>query len=158
MLQLIAQLRRNKSLFCRPVQSVWTAESDLHFSGTRYIKKGGAEDSADEEVCVSEIVITQDDQRRILDAHQDDVIVFRLEENLTTGYRWELETLEGTIVKLIESIHLDASEMAMGRGGTRVLRFEARSPGSQEIHLKLRRPWDMADKALQQMVVTIRVR
>ena len=46
---------------------------------------------------MSEIVVTQQDQGSIFEAHQDDVIVFRLEENLTTGYGWEVEPVDGSL-------------------------------------------------------------
>jgi predicted secreted protein len=107
---------------------------------------------------MSEIVVTQQDQGRIFDAQQDDVIVFRLEENLATGYGWEVEPLEGFVVELIESTYVEAPGMAIGRGGMRVLRFVAKSTGTQEIHLRLRRSWDPPDRALEQLEVTIRVR
>lgn len=107
---------------------------------------------------MSEIVVTRHDQGSIFEAQQDDVIVFRLEENLATGYGWEVEPVEGSVIKLIESTYVEAPGMAMGRGGTRVLRFVAKSPGSQEIHLRLRRSWDPPDRALEHLEVTIRVR
>lgn len=106
---------------------------------------------------MSEILVTQHDLGSIIEAHQGDVIVIRLEENLTTGYGWEVKT-GGSVVELIESTYIEATEKALGRGGTRVLRFAARSPGSQEILLKLRRPWDPPDRVLEHLDVTIRVR
>jgi predicted secreted protein len=107
---------------------------------------------------MSEIIVTRNDQGRIIEAHRSDVIEFRLEENLTTGYGWEMKTVEGSVVELIESTYVEATGMDIGRGGTRILRFVARSPGSQEIHLQLRRPWDPRDKAMDHMDFTIRVR
>lgn len=107
---------------------------------------------------MSEIVVTRHDQGSVFEAHRDDLIVFRLEENLTTGYGWEVETAEVSVVKLIESTYFEATGMAIGRGGMRVLRFVASSPGSQKIRLQLRRPWDPPDKALERLEVTIRVR
>jgi predicted secreted protein len=107
---------------------------------------------------MSEIVVTRHDNGRIIEAHPGDVIVFRFEENLTTGYGWEVETVEGSVFELIESTYVETPGMAMGSGGMRVLRFVARSPGSQEIRLRLRRPWDSPDRALEHLEVTIRVR
>lgn len=107
---------------------------------------------------MSEIVVTRQDQGRIFEANQNDVIVFRLEENLTTGFGWEVEAAEGSVVDLIESTYVESTGTAIGRGGTRVLRFAARSPGIQKIRLQLRRPWDMPEKALEHLEVTIRVR
>jgi predicted secreted protein len=107
---------------------------------------------------MSEISVTRQDQGSVFEARQDDVIVFRLEENLTTGYGWEVETVEGSLVEFIDSTYLEAMGTAMGRGGTRVLRFVARSPGSQDIRLRLRRTWDPPDRDLEHLKVTILVR
>jgi predicted secreted protein len=107
---------------------------------------------------MSEIVITRHNQGNIFEAQLDDVIVFRLEENLTTGYGWEVESIDNSMVELIESTYTEAPGMLLGRGGMRVLRFVVRSPGSQDIRLRLRRPWDPPDKALEHLEVTIRVR
>ena len=105
-----------------------------------------------------EIVITQHDQGRIIEAHQGDTIVFRLEENPTTGYEWEVETVRGLILEFIDSTYLESPGILMGRGGMRVLRYLAKSPGKQETHLRLRRSWDLPDKALNRLDVTIQVR
>lgn len=107
---------------------------------------------------MSEIAVTRHDQGRIIEAQPGDLIVFRLEENLTTGYGWEAEPVEGSAVELIESTYVEATGKTIGRGGTRVLRFLAKSPGSQEVHLQLRRPWEPPDKALNHMTFAIQVR
>ncbi len=106
---------------------------------------------------MSKIVVEQDDLGNVIEADPGDVIVLHLEENLTTGYGWEVET-EGSVVELIESNHVENTEIAMGCAGMRILSFATRSPGSKEIHLRLRRPWDPPDKALKHLDVTIRVR
>jgi len=107
---------------------------------------------------MSEIVVTKYDQGRIIEAQKGDMIVFHLEENLTTGYGWEIETVEDSVVELIESTYNRASEMAIGGGGMRVMRFVVRSPGSQNIRLRLRRQWEPPDRVLEYLKVTIRVR
>lgn len=107
---------------------------------------------------MSEIAVTQQDQGSVIEAHPGDTIVFRLEENLTTGYGWEVEPAESSVIKLTESTYAEAPGMALGRGGTRFIRFAARSPGRQEIRLRLRRPWDPPDKAAGHLEVAIQVR
>ena len=107
---------------------------------------------------MSEIVVTGHDQGSVFEAHQGDRIVFRLEENLSTGYGWEAAAVEGSVVELVESTYVKDPGIAMGRGGTRILRFVAVSPGSQDIHLVLRRQWDPSDKVQKRLDVTIRVR
>ena len=107
---------------------------------------------------MSKIIITQNDQGKTIEAHQGDEIVFRLEENLTTGYGWEVEPIESSKLELIDSNYIPSPPIVMGRGGMRVLRLVARSPGNHEIHLKLRRSWESPDKALSRLDVLIKVR
>lgn len=107
---------------------------------------------------MSEIVITQSDQGKTIDAQQGDVIVLSLEENIATGYGWEIESNKGTVLTLEQSNYNDDVGMEMGRGGTRALRFGASALGSQEICLQLRRPWDPPEKAIKQFSITIQVR
>lgn len=58
---------------------------------------------------MSEIVVIQKDLGSIIETCRGDVIVLRLGENLTTGYRWEVKT-EGSGVELIESTYVEAPE------------------------------------------------
>ncbi|MDD1731932.1 MAG: hypothetical protein CG440_341 [Methanosaeta sp. NSM2] len=85
---------------------------------------------------MSEIVVTGRDGGKTFEVMPNDVIVFRLKENLTTGYGWEVEAVKGSGIDLMESNYIEAAGMAVGRGGTRIMRFLARSLGDQEIRLK----------------------
>lgn len=106
---------------------------------------------------MSEIVVAESDRGRTVDVRPGDVIAIRIEENLTTGYGWEIEPGEDTVLALKESSYVEAAGMAMGRHGTRLLRFVALAQGSQEVRLQLRRPWDPPGKAIEQFGITIRV-
>ncbi len=107
---------------------------------------------------MSEIAVSRSDLGRTLDARPGDLVVIRIEENLTTGYGWEVEPFADTVLALAESSYVEATDRAMGRGGMRSVRFVARAPGSQQVRLQLRRPWDPPEKAIEQFSVTIRVR
>lgn len=107
---------------------------------------------------MSEIVVTGLDGGKTFEVLPNDVIVFRLKENPTTGYGWEVEAVKGSGIDLMESNYIEAAGMAVGSGGTRIMRFLARSLGDQEIRLKLRRPWEPPDKVLERLDVMIRVR
>jgi predicted secreted protein len=107
---------------------------------------------------MTEIVITKEDHGKTIQVHQGDVIIFRLEENLTTGYEWEAEPSEGSMLELLDSTYVQSPGIALGRGGMRVMRFAAKSLGNQEIHLKLRRSWESPDKTRNRLDVKIQVR
>ena len=105
---------------------------------------------------MTEILLSERDQGRVLEARCGDELVLRLEENLTTGYSWALESTDG-VVELLESTYTENLGKAMGRGGQRVIRLQVKSPGSQDIYLSLRRPWEPQGRALRLLRVTVRV-
>jgi inhibitor of cysteine peptidase len=107
---------------------------------------------------MAEIVITAQDQGGTLEADPGDVVVIRLEENMTTGYGWEVGAMDSSLVELLDSEYAEAPGIALGRGGTRTLRFRTRSSGSERIQLRLQRPWESEDAAVEHFEVTIRVR
>ena len=68
-----------------------------------------------------------------------DVVIVRLPENPTTGYRWSVERSAGLAPAGDE---FSATSSAVGGGGERTLRFAARSPGTFRIEASLRREWE----------------
>ncbi len=111
---------------------------------------------------MSEIIITQLDQGSTVRAKQDDVIVIRLEENLTTGYTWEIEVIDSSIIELLDSDYSSTPtptrEKIIGRGGTRTFRFRVKSSGQGQIQLGLRRSWESVNSAIESFEVNIRVK
>ena len=106
---------------------------------------------------MSEIVVTRDNQGSEIEAKKGDIIVFHLDENLTTGYSWENEkTVNQPIVELIDSSYTESPGKLLGRSGTRTMRFEVKSEGYQEIRLRLRRPWEPSEKAIEHLQVIVR--
>ena len=68
----------------------------------------------------------------------------RLAENPTTGYTWAvLKIPEGLLRLETESLETEPADPRIaGRGGTKVFVFKALQPGSGELVLRLRRPWE----------------
>jgi len=74
-------------------------------------------------------------------ARQDEVVV-RLEENPTTGYRWELtQSGVGRLGLVQDEFVPGAGGDAPGAAGRRVLRFLALAPGNVQIHAVKKRAW-----------------
>lgn len=107
---------------------------------------------------MAEILITLSEQGNTVEVQRGDVIVVRLEENLTTGYSWEIETINHSIIELVDSDYSQNPETRLGIGGVRTFRFRAQSSGRETIHLRLRRPWDSADSAAERFDVTVQVK
>lgn len=102
-----------------------------------------------------ETVILQTDREKTFQVSQDDVVLIRLEENPTTGYRWEVDAVDDRVVELQNSNYSMATESGVGGGGVRTFTFKAKSPGTGSIRLKLRRAWESEDAATNHFAVTI---
>ncbi len=79
-----------------------------------------------------------------------------LEENGTTGYRWNMKIADESIVKLEKDgfIAPESNGMA-GVPGTRVFTFKALAPGKTEITFSYERSWEPG--AADTLTVTVEV-
>jgi inhibitor of cysteine peptidase len=127
--------------------------------GIAFVSSGcvnSAKESAGE-LDVSEIVIVQSDQGKTFEVRQGDLISFRLAENPTTGYQWEVDAADDRVIALQDSDYSMAPGAGIGGGGTRTFTFKAQSSDTVQVRLKLRREWEPEDTALDRFEVTIRV-
>lgn len=85
-----------------------------------------------------------------------DAIIIRLAENPTTGYRWALDSIEGSGVTL-EGMTFDRAEPNIGAGGTRTITYKASQAGTARIQLKRRREWERDGSEIERFEVTIEV-
>lgn len=106
---------------------------------------------------MSELRLAQADTGGTFEVHQGDGIVIELEENLTTGYQWELVSVDEEIAGLHSSEYSLPDDAQIGEGGRRILTFEAHSVGSTEIHLKQYRPWEGDRSIIERFDVTLKV-
>lgn len=113
--------------------------------------KGGDKNQAMKEVTVSET-----DHGQLIKVDLGSQIAVRLPENPSTGYQWELELPQDTVLKLETDTYQPPSASVPGAGGIRVWKFRARSAGIALIRLRLRRPWE-GEHALQIFEVTVHV-
>lgn len=72
--------------------------------------------------------------------HVGDVVVLRLAENPTTGYRWDIIQAQG--FELEADDFTNAPAAGVGHGGERALRFKATAVGAARIEAALRRSWE----------------
>jgi inhibitor of cysteine peptidase len=95
------------------------------------------------------------DNGTTIDAVVGDVIVVRLTENPTTGYRWSLESVEGSLLTIEDDTFVLDSGPPMGSGGTRQFRFRTTAAGATPIHLKHWREWAGEDSVTERYTVQV---
>jgi predicted secreted protein len=90
-----------------------------------------------------------------VEASSGDRVVVRIPENATTGYRWVVDDVPGTLE--LEADELIPPETGRpGAGGERCLTFAARGGGRARIELRLVRPWDGDAADRFELLVTVR--
>ncbi|MET8975729.1 protease inhibitor I42 family protein [Streptomyces sp. NPDC004539] len=87
---------------------------------------------------MGEVRVSSQDTRVSVRAGDD--LVVELPENATTGFRWEVTSLDG--LELTGDDHTPAPTVTVGAGGTRVLRLRAEKAGEGRLELVYRRPWE----------------
>ena len=85
--------------------------------------------------------LTQADNGESLFVKGGDIVNVSIPENPTTGYRWAVDTVDASVLRLLNSTFSTSSGLAIGGGGTRTMTFQAVGPGSTSINLKLWREW-----------------
>ena len=104
------------------------------------------------------ITLTRAEHGKSIEAQVGDLITVSLNENPTTGFRWAIDESDDDVVALSSSEYAVTPRSRVGRGGRRVVTFEARKTGTAAIHLKLWRAWEGEESITQRFAVTLRVR
>jgi inhibitor of cysteine peptidase len=97
-------------------------------------------------VPVEEIELTAADNGRTVAVEQGQVLVISLASNPTTGYLWEVQEVDGAILRQegeAEYVASDSGQTPLaGAGGTETFRFRAEGSGETQLTLVYRRPWE----------------
>jgi inhibitor of cysteine peptidase len=106
---------------------------------------------------VSDLTLTQAEKGKSFEAHQGDVIVVRLPENPTTGYRWAIEQIDEEVLEPETSNFALSPDAGIGGGGEQRLRFRAKGAGTARVELKLARAWEEESSGIDRYSFTIQV-
>lgn len=80
----------------------------------------------------------------------------RLQENPTTGFRWQLIADDGAVCALISDA-FEGPGGPLGRGGEHGWLFKALEPGECDIEFHYRRRWMSAAKPVRTFRIHIRI-
>ncbi len=78
---------------------------------------------------------------RILTVQHNDLIEVELEENPTTGYRWEIVNINDEELELIKSEYRMFDDAGIGGGGKRYITLKVKNPGHGKVELLNRQKW-----------------
>ncbi len=70
------------------------------------------------------------------------LLIVRLSENPTTGYRWVMEDADNEYVHLLREDFETSRERGIGAAGQKVIRLQPRKKGEYRLALALSRTWE----------------
>ena len=104
---------------------------------------------------MSELIVTRADDGGTFRRAPGELVVVRLSEVPTSGYRWQVDVGDGLDLVSSEYVHSAASEV--GGGGTRIVTLRAQRPTSARVELVLKQPWESDDSGADRVLITIEV-
>jgi inhibitor of cysteine peptidase len=90
---------------------------------------------------MSTIQINSSFNGKRIQASAGDIIELQLDENPTTGFRWDVSQLDANILELNGDDFQIQSTTGVGGGGTRIFRFNVIGTGNGTVKLSNRQKW-----------------
>jgi len=103
------------------------------------------------------VQLTEQDSGAEVDVHVGDAVSIRLPENPATGYRWNVDPVDDSLISIDNSEFVESPGSGIGGGGLRTFTLSARGPGVARLSLKNRRPWEASAAPLRQFEVTLNI-
>ena len=91
---------------------------------------------------MAHIELDQTDAGRSRPAAPGDAITLELDEIPTSGYRWELNGYDPSVLEPDGDDFSPATDGRLGGGGTRRFRFQVVRSGTSQLKFVRRRAWD----------------
>jgi inhibitor of cysteine peptidase len=104
---------------------------------------------------VALVLLGEADAGRARAAARGDIVVIRLDETPTSGYRWEIEEFDPVVLRVTGEGYRAAPAGGLGAPGSHELRFVVVGRGDGRIRLALRRPWESGSSSTRRFETTI---
>lgn len=102
--------------------------------------------------------LSEEDAGRTVELRAGDSLEVTLVGNPTTGYMWEVGSVDAAVLTQVGEPEFKADSDLIGAPGTITLRFEAVAPGETDLQLVYRRPWEEGVAPLETFEATIVVK
>lgn len=103
------------------------------------------------------ITLTHADHKAHITVGPGAVLLIRLDENPTTGYRWHLEAHDTAVLAVHSNTYVATPSDGMGGGGHRLVTLQAVKAGRVHLQLTHGRAWEADTANAKQFTVTIYV-
>lgn len=90
---------------------------------------------------MSTVSLTEHHSDGLVEVRAGDIVAIRLPENPATGFRWDVDVVEGPL-QLVDERYELGDPRAVGGGGAHVFSLQADTPGQGAAELKHWREWE----------------
>ena len=105
----------------------------------------------------NKVRITEGHNGQVLTLNQGDLLSLSIEGNTSTGYIWEIEEVDSSVLALKGEPDYRSSSRLTGAGGTYTFTFEAAAPGNTTLRLKYYRSFENDVPPIKTFTVTVTV-
>jgi inhibitor of cysteine peptidase len=104
-----------------------------------------------------EVTLSEDDQGKKVVLDVGDTLKVNLPGNPTTGFTWEIASLDQSLLKLVDHSYKPSSNLC-GAGGLFTFTLNAEGQGNTELHMVYVRPWEKNSNPSQTFDVFILIK
>ncbi len=104
------------------------------------------------------VKITEQDAGTTVEMRAGELLEVTLKGNPTTGYMWDVASVDPNILMPVDQLEFQADSKAIGAPGKLTLRFEAKHAGETSLKLIYHRPWEKDTKPIDTFKVTVVIR
>jgi len=108
-------------------------------------------------ICVP-LRLSENNAKSNVEMHIGDTLEIILKGNPTTGYIWEVASVDASILRQIGKTEFKADSKALGSGGKIIMRFKAAETGQTFLRLVYHRTFEKNVPPLKTFEVTIVVK
>lgn len=108
--------------------------------------------------CSSGLKINKDSNGKTISMPTGQTLEIQLEGNITTGYEWQIISVEETILKPNGEPKYNSDSKLAGAGGEFIFKFDAKNPGEAHLKLGYLRPWEENTEPIETFEITVMVK
>lgn len=101
--------------------------------------------------------LTENDSGKTVELQVGDELEIALPANPTTGYVWEVSSVDSAVLKLDKSDFFAGDKM-IGSGGTTVMKLHAITSGSSSVKLIYHRPFERNKPPLKNFSIHVQIK
>ncbi len=103
----------------------------------------------------NEIRLTEEDNGRLAELGEDQILVISLESNPSTGYSWEVAEINEDVLRQVGETEFEQLSPLLGAPEKQILRFRPVGAGQSTLKLVYRRPWEKGVEPAKEFSVQV---